>query len=227
MPLRHLIILFLIFFQFHPISYAANDSDSADVSLDDCAPSLMPFHYYNSDNLQNDSSMSPNDLQANKDFRLKSAPTTPFIQKPKTPGQPLGCKRLFSLGNKLFVIDSYNYQDAERLRPFIESVPEALEELNQYQKNRRAVKMSAYAGTAGLILFLGSAILSNEFSGSTQKTIRTLGLISGLGVGLGFTAYSLITLRTNESHLEKAVNYYNQKNPEKAITLHFSTGALF
>lgn len=164
---------------------------------------------------------------AKRDNRLSTSPETPLQLTPKVVKRDPVCKRLFLFKGKLDTVDSYNRQDGEKLRPILSDTPAALAELDEYQANRRKVRISAYMGTAGLLIALGSVILSNQFDTATRNTVRNIGLISGLSIGVGFTVYSLAVLRTNEAHLQKAVDRYNEANPSQNLELRFTTGILF
>lgn len=175
---------------------------------------------------------SPNDAanpgaDSRKDALVGVKPSAPQFLKPKVTSKGYGCRRLYLYRGKLGSVDSYNRQDGEQLRPILSSDPKAIEELDLYQSNRRKVRISAYLGTAELLIALGSVIAANQFTGETRKQIRTFGIIGGLGIGIGAGIFSLAILRTNESHLKTAVESFNSKNAEDKVVLQFSTGLLF
>lgn len=160
--------------------------------------------------------------------KIPSAPNAPpqLARKKKT--DPFGCKREFKYKEEVYPIDSYHQQDAEKLRPVIDTVPSAVSELNTYQSNRRAARTAAYFGTFGILIMIGGLLLSNSFeSEEDANTIRTLSLFGGLGISAGSFIYSFSVLNANESHLDQAVRKYNHQNPRTPVELQFSTGILF
>ena len=165
--------------------------------------------------------------RARRDVRLETTPSQSVVQGPKSIPQIYGCKRTFLYRGKLRPTDSFNRQDAEKLRPVLSSVSEALNDLETYQRNRRRIAAGAYLGTAGLLVTIGSIILSNQYSGDTQRQVRAIGVLSGLTIGVGSAIYSLAILRTNESYLQRAADKYNRARPEDPLVLQFSTGILF
>jgi hypothetical protein len=162
-----------------------------------------------------------------RDVRLESSPSYAQVVGPKSVPIMYGCKRTFLYRGKRRPTDSYNRQDGEKLRPVLSTVPEAIQDLETYQKNRRRISTGAYIGTAGLVMAIGGLIASYQFTGDTKRQIRTIGLLGGLSIGVGSAIYSLAILRTNESYLQRAAEKYNRTRPDDPIVLQFSTGILF
>ena len=162
-----------------------------------------------------------------RDVRLESQPSSSLLTGPKTIPKTYGCRRAFLYRGKLRPVDSFNRQDGEKLRPVLSSVPDSVKDLDTYQHNRRKVQVGAYLGTAGLLIAIGSFILSNQYQGGTQQHVRAIGVIGGLTIGIGSTIYSLAILRTNESYLQRAADKYNRAKPDDPLVLQFSTGILF
>ena len=158
---------------------------------------------------------------------LSKSPSSPPQLKYKSPITPLGCQRTFTYQQEIRTIDSYHKQNGEQLRPILKDEPEAVSELNLYQRNRYNVEKAAYIGTIGLGIALVGLLISSRMEEPTSSTIRTAGLLGGLGIGAGTLIYSFSVLRTNETHLGLAVKNHNQLRPEDPIELNFSTGILF
>jgi hypothetical protein len=198
------------------------DSQSPDADLlNNCDP--YPYQLEQSGPV--DAQKNPEGIR--HDARLETNPNAPLLLKPKTAVKSYGCHRFFLYRGRLSTADSYNQQDGEHLRPILSSDSQSLSELDLYQSNRRKVRIGAYAGTAAVLIALGSVIMANQFGGATRTRIRTYGLIGGLGIAIGVGIFSLAILRTNESHLQKAVDHYNSGHPDDKVVLQFSTGLLF
>jgi hypothetical protein len=164
------------------------------------------------------SQSAPNSAQTNAPPQLEKAKKI----------ESIGCQRTYDQTGHPASIDSFHRQDAEKLREVIRDVPDAVSELNTYQKNRRSIQNAAYVGTVGALLILAGIIASNQATDPAQKkTYRYGGLIGGLSILGGTLVYSVGVLRGNEEHLNNAVRSYNQTHPEKPIALQFSTGLVF
>jgi hypothetical protein len=146
-----------------------------------------------------------------------------------------GCNREFSMSNQAKRIDSNFDKDGENLRPVIKDIPEAVEELNTYQTNKKHAQYAAYVGTLGLLVVLGG------YLGSEISKIQETGQVSdppeggaaplpkdpkarivmaaGGAVAAASFAFSFIVLRSNEAHLKNAANTYNEKNKENPLEL--------
>lgn len=137
----------------------------------------------------------------------------------------MGCKREFLYEGQLRRLDSFDCKNAEHLRPLIQGIPQAVAELDAYQKNRKNLVGAAYIGTIGLVaMILANNLLRNDKVGDLGENIARYG---GIGLLGGSALFSLVILQTNESHLTKAVTYHNQANPDRAIELQFSTEFTF
>jgi len=216
----HGIIIFSLILPFSA-AYAQDPPDPESELLNSCDP----YPYQLEQSSPADSQSNPD--EARRDVRLGTNPNAPLLLKPKVVSKGYGCRRLFRYRGKSASADSYNRQDGEKLRPVLSSDPQALSELDLYQSNRRKVRIGAYAGTLAVLLALGSVIMAKQFNGDTRNQIRTYGLIGGLGIGIGVGIFSLAILRTNESHLQNAVDHFNAGHPEDKVILQFSTGLLF
>jgi protein-S-isoprenylcysteine O-methyltransferase Ste14 len=97
--------------------------------------------------------------------------------------------------------------------------------LNRYQSNILSARAAAYVGTVGLVAALVSSFLNT--SDPTQSSLRQILSVGGLILAGGSFAFSFAVLRTNESNLKDAVQYYNSANPNTPIQLQFSTSVLF
>ena len=167
-----------------------------------------------------------------KNVEVQKVPTTPSAPpqlRPRGPSDIYRCQRYFIYDGKVYGCDSNIGQDAERLRPLLEPVPEAIAELDQYQANRARIRTAAYVGTSGLLLMILGNFVSTRFYDSnnaptdTSNLIRSAALIGGAGVMAGSFVYALSYGRENEKHLGRAVELYNTVRPNKSIELQFST----
>jgi len=148
------------------------------------------------------------------------------IKKPKTI-IPLGCDRPFVYRGELYSADSPQAQDVATLRHFVSSVPEADSLLAEYQNNRKKSTLSAYTGTAGILLALLAVPIANQFHGNSHDAVRSALQIGGIALAAGGFFYSFTLLRTNEYLLPKAVDRYNDSKPDDPIELRFTTGWTF
>ncbi len=153
--------------------------------------------------------------------KIPEAPKFPCYRQYMIQGRPLGC-------------DSYLAHDGENLRPFLQQVPAALDQLNQYQETRRSLKMHAYLGSIGLIVFFSGFFVSKSLfpddkqkPGLAGKLIPYLPMIPGAAFALGNGMYAFFTLQANETRLSNAVQMYNEARPGNPIELQFSTGWRF
>lgn len=164
--------------------------------------------------------------------RIPVTPSAPPQLRPKGPADVYRCQRYFLYDGKTYGCDSNIGQDAERLRPILEAVPDAVAELDRYQANRGRIRTAAYVGTAGLVaMALGTLISARFFENGTptdtSNLIRNASLIGGAGIMVGSFAYALSYGTENERHLGRAVEIYNNARPHKPIELQFSTQLQF
>lgn len=174
--------------------------------------------------------------------QFPSVPSAPPQLKNRTNIVPYeGCKRAFQYRGKLLPIDSYYRKDAENLRPIVQKVPAALAQLNTYQSSRRSVELTAYTGTAGLVLIAMSFLLPDlifspssqptkedqDRASATSDTVKRIGWMSGAAI-TGFSALSaFVVLVGNENRIKNSVDAYNQAIPEDRIELQFTTEGFF
>src|SRR4051812_29991991 len=85
---------------------------------------------------------------------IPKRPTAPPKLGRDVPTQSFRCQRAYVYRGHEFNCDSNVHQDAEHLRPIVKDVPEALNELNLYQKNKRSIRVLAYVGTIGLLVII-------------------------------------------------------------------------
>ncbi len=170
----------------------------------------------------------PSPAKKAQDIARQGIPTVPSAPPSLTPMKPtnvIRCQRRFIYRGKQLDCDSNLERDAERLRPIFQSVPEAIAELDQYQKTRDQVRNLGYAGGLGLGMVLSGFIFSRATTNEqTARDWRTMGIGGGLIV-LGITlATGLIALGAASDHLGNAVKQYNQAKPADPIEFQFSTG---
>ena len=129
------------------------------------------------------------------------------------PQDILRCERNYVYRQKTLPCDSPTSADGEGLRPLLDAVPAAQQELEIYQANRRGLNLTAYTGMAGLLV---AALGPRFFENRGSKNVI-------VGIGLSFTLSSLAfgryRLMANEAHLDRAVRRFNEANPGDPITL--------
>jgi hypothetical protein len=148
----------------------------------------------------------------------------PVLSKP-IPSKKGNCERLIRVGDEVFACDSPVATDAENLRSLLKNTPEALKELDLYQQNRKKVRIGAYTGSLGVFLILGNSLITNLVT-KDQAARDSLGKnlrLAGVALTLGSVVYGITYLRSNETHLQNAMDRYNEKNPNKKIEFLFQT----
>lgn len=135
---------------------------------------------------------------------------------------PLGCERPFTYRGQTYSVDTPQAQDASALKGVIQSVPEANKLLEQYQNNRNKSKISAYTGTAGILIFAFSNLIALNFEPKDRPSAKKALQIGGASIAAGGFIFSFALLRTNELLIPKAVDQYNQAKPNDPVELKFS-----
>jgi hypothetical protein len=133
---------------------------------------------------------------------------------PKTiPQDILRCERKYSYRHQVLACDSPVAADGDGLRPLLQTVPLARQELDLYQANRKSLSVTAYTGMAGLLLgAFGPRFLENQGAKNVTVTI-------GFSLTLASLAFGRSRLSANEVHLERAVKRFNEANPDDPIQL--------
>lgn len=155
-------------------------------------------------------------------------PKTPSVFIPEKLGRPIPekkstCERMIRIGNEVFSCDSAVATDAENLRSYLLNNPEAIKELDLYQSNRKKIRAGAYIGSAGLLFVLGNSVFSKLFyrqdpeKTKKQEALASTLRLTGLAVSVGTVLYGISFLKSNESHLNRAIDLYNEKNPNRKI----------
>lgn len=169
-----------------------------------------------------------------EEAQIPKTPTAPPSFSRRIPEDPYPCKRKILYQKQVLGCDSNLGRDGEKLRPILQGVPEAEAELDTYQKNRKKVQTLAYFGTAGLLIYIGSRIISNTYMQNKDGTytenglrFRTVTFWGGLGLTAGTVAFGFATLSQNEKHIENAIQKHNQARPGTPIEIQFSTGFTF
>ena len=148
------------------------------------------------------------------------------LRKPKDV-IPLGCDRPFLYRGEVYSTDPPQIQDASTLKYFVQTVPEANSILDDYQSVRNKSKISAYTGTFGVVMFLFSNTIANQFSAANRDSVRNSIRLGGLTIATTGFFYSFMLLRSNEKMIPKAVDAYNKVKPNDPVELQFSTGWSF
>lgn len=130
-----------------------------------------------------------------------------------TPQDILRCERTIIYRGKSLPCDSPIANDGEGLRTLLLDSPEALESIHRYQANRRSLQNTAYFGILGLLV----AALGPRFS--SDPGTRNLMVGGGLAFTLGSFAFGKNKLRSNEVHLDQAIETYNRSHPDDPIEL--------
>lgn len=167
------------------------------------------------------------------DSGIPIKPSAPPPLPTRTSTDFFQCQRFFVHQGQRIACDSNVRLDGENLRQTIQDVPQALAELDLYQKNRAKTGKAAYIGTLGLFLAVAGSLISLHYldsagnSTQTSDIIRNTSMIGGGGIMVGSFISTLSFIKRNEIHIGKAVNFYNQAHPENPIELQFNTGIHF
>jgi len=175
-----------------------------------------------------------------EEAEIPKAPSAPIPLKPtEPPDDAFRCARYLVYKGKRMDCDSNVRRDAERIRPILESVPSAVTELNIYQANRRSIRTSAYLASLGIVavlvgMIIGSPGVSKQPGGAIYMNngvpqVNTGGYIAlgGLLLGVNSFIYGASLIRTNEDHLDRALELYNQAKPQDPLQIQVSTGFQF
>lgn len=138
---------------------------------------------------------------------------TPDLGPRTTPQDILRCQRLYVYQGKPFPCDSPLATDGEGLRPLLKPIAKATQELDDYQEGRKHLKITAYTGIAGILVgVLGPRLYEDRASKNAAMGI-------GFSITLGSLAFGRLQLLKNELHLEKAISYFNEANPDHPIMI--------
>lgn len=164
----------------------------------------------------------------NEDSEIPTQPSAPppLFQQPAP--DFYRCQRLFTYKGKTLGCDSNIRLDGDKLRPILKDTPNAIDELDLYQKNRLFLRNAAYIGTFGLgIIALGLLYTTQTSNESVANAVRNASFLIGGGLIGGGVLFSISATRTNEVHLNKAVKFYNEAHPDTPIELQFNTAFHF
>ncbi|MBY0470044.1 hypothetical protein K2X30_02675 [bacterium] len=139
-----------------------------------------------------------------------------------TPQDHFDCNREFLYRGNVLKCDSDRAADGAGLRPILSPVPNAISELDAYQKSRNSAKIFGYTGTLGVAAVAGGWIAGHQIQGDRGIIVRNT--VAGIGVLLlvGSLLGGLILLNISENHLYDAVKNYNTAKPNDPIELRFS-----
>lgn len=161
--------------------------------------------------------------------QIPGSPSIPReLNQKKAPILP-HCERYFVYQGRRMECDSELGRDAERLRPIMKDVPDAVAELDAYQRVQRNVRYAAYTGTLGIVSIIMGGIISHPIMEQGTGVLRPGGYIAIAGVAILVNSliYGLSTYRTSEVHIGKAVDAYNAARPDRPVELRFDTGVHF
>lgn len=160
-----------------------------------------------------------------EEAQIPKKPSAPPLQKVRKAKPIPHCERFFVYQGRQLECDSNVGRDAERLRPFVETVPEAMAELDLYQENRKKMRYAAYLGTFSLLTIVAGILVSRPPIDENSGAIRPGGFLILLGLvgGVNATIWGFTASTSNERHIGNAVNYYNAAHPDRPIELQFST----
>jgi hypothetical protein len=175
----------------------------------------------------------PTNIFEEEEASIPTQPSAPPALLRQAPVDPFLCERHYIYQGKRLPCDSNVRVDGEGLRPLLESVPAAVDELNEYQRERRNLRRAAYIGSAGLLLSIVGQLVSLRLRGpdgnvsQTGLDLRSATFFEGLLFAGGSVAYGITTNQRSEVHLGQAVQYFNAAHPGTPIELQFSTGFTF
>jgi hypothetical protein len=165
--------------------------------------------------------------------QIPKKPSTPPSLTQPIPSDPFQCHRTFVYQGKTLDCDNPIQRDGEKLRPIIKDVPEALSELDAYQKTQRHITNVAYVVSGSVLLALGGFIAARTTGGNLFKdangniSAQNLVAIGGLATAIGAFSYGFVLYQKNETRLTAAVNAFNNARPNTPIELEFNTGITF
>lgn len=161
--------------------------------------------------------------------QIPDKPNAPQVLAPTTvPPDVFQCERHFIYQGKTLDCDSNTRRDGEKLRPYFAHNPEAISELNLYQKGRSAAMTSAYVSGFGLVIGIAGYLITRGMNNpdgtitATGDLIRSITTVGGISLMGGSFIFGLALLSFNESHLQNAINLHNKAQPENPIQLQFS-----
>lgn len=143
----------------------------------------------------------------------------------KTPDRAFRCDRMIKWKKETLPCDSPLLWDGENLRPIMANTPDAIFELDQYQRGRRALRGAAYVGTVGVVFALANSLIAGLITpkghdlrkSDTESTLR----YGGIGLTAGAVIFGYTMLRSNEQHLDSAIVKYNSAQPGTPIEVLF------
>jgi hypothetical protein len=210
---------------FAPLAHASSDSAPSLYTPVPCSDSQERF-------AQNDSQTFTSTAGAPKPSPAPGAasntpaPKDNMLIRPKHI-TPIGCTRPFIYHGEIYSVDSPQAQDAQNLKYFTRDSQKAQDLLTQYQENRYQSRVSAYTGTAGILLAIIALPLGRWISPSNPTTIQSAALLLGTAIAIEGYSYSIMLLRENESLIPRATQEYNHDRPKDPVELQFSTGWSF
>lgn len=158
-----------------------------------------------------------------EELQIPTRPSAPPKLAPITLPNIPQCERYFSYQGQRMECDSNVSQDANRLRPIFQQVPESLAELNLYQEKQKKLLSAAYFGSAGLLAMLIGFVLRNHVDETGGIRLSGVILIGGMVITGNSIAYAFSMGKANEIHLQNSVKTFNQAKPEQPIGLEFSS----
>ncbi len=169
---------------------------------------------------------SSSDAVERLEDRLTSVP--PSLNQKQEP-QYFYCGRNFIYRGKLQECDSNLGKDGSHLRPIIKDIPNAVVELDLYQKNREKIRTAAYFGAVGLLVGVIGVLVSHPPFDQNTGVLKPGGyaLFGGGLLTVGSFIYGLVAVNQNESHLTQAIQHYNTAYPEDPIKIQVTTGIDF
>jgi hypothetical protein len=162
-----------------------------------------------------------------EESEIPKNPTAPPSLLQSIPPDPFHCHRIVVYMGKPIDCDSNVRRDGDNLRRIIKDVPSAVSELDTYQNNRRNLRYTAYAASAGLLVTLVGYFGTRGDHGfrdeNSHLTPLALVALSGLTFGIGSAIFGFALYKSNESHLTASINNFNAARPNTPIELEFKT----
>ena len=160
---------------------------------------------------------------------IPNQPSAPPLLSQKAIAPMSQCERYFVYDGKLLQCDSNTEKDANRLRPIMRDVPEAIAELDAYVANRKSLQTTAYVGSASFLMIIGGIFVSHPAFDPVSGAPRAGGylILGGVGLAIHSLIYGMSINRANEVHIQNAVARYNSARPDHPIRLQFSADIPF
>lgn len=134
------------------------------------------------------------------------------------------CSRTAIINYQKVLVDTSSNGKGEGLRYYLEKDTISEKHLNDYRRGNQDMTVNAILGTTAIGLFLAGLVSTNS---ADDKTFGKKELLMSTGLGLfitNFVVYRFLE-KSNELHLQKAVDEYNNRNLPRIYFSPFQKGS--